>query len=258
VGSASNSIWRAVRHYDPSQLPFQIEEIVEQRSYLRNGIDVGKGDVVLDVGANVGVAAIFFARECGAGVVHCFEPVAPLFELLRENVAGLPACVPHPYGLSSRSGPAQITYYPAAASMSGLYADPEADSAVVRAAMLNSGASREEVDASLKDRYRSETLRCELRTLSSVLRELRLDHVDLLKIDVEGAELDVLEGIGEEDWPLIRQTVIEVHDLGTRGSAVAGELRRRGFRLTTEQEPLMRGTDVHLLYGTRAQTRAFA
>jgi FkbM family methyltransferase len=252
VGSARDSIWRTLRHYDPSQLPFQIEEIVEQRSYLRNGIDVGEGDVVLDVGANVGVAAIFFATECDAGVVHCFEPVAPLFELLRENVAGFPACVPHSYGLGSRSGPAQITYYPAAASMSGLYADPEADRAVVRTAMLNTGTSREVVDARLEGRYRRETLRCELRTLTSVLRELELDQVDLLKVDVEGGELDVLEGTRDEDWPLIRQMVIEVHDRGRRGSAVADELRRRGFRLTIEQEPLMRGTDVHLVYGKRA------
>jgi FkbM family methyltransferase len=252
VGSANDNVWGALRHHDPSQLPFQIEEIVEQRTYLRNGVGVGKGDVVLDVGANVGVAAIFFATECGAGVVHCFEPVAPLFELLQENVAGFPACVPHPYGLGSRSGRTQITYYPAAASMSGLYADPEADRAVVRTAMLNTGTSPGEVDASLKDRYRSETLRCELRTLSSVLRDLDLDHVDLLKIDVEGAELDVLEGIGDEDWPLIRQVVVEVHDRGRRGSLVESQLRRQGFHLETEQEPLMRGTDVHVVYATRA------
>jgi FkbM family methyltransferase len=251
VGSANDSIWRALRHYDPSQLPFQITEIVEQRAYLRNGVHVAEGDVVLDVGANVGVAAIFFARECGAGTVHCFEPVTPLFELLRENVAGFSACVPHPYGLGSRSGPAQITYYPAAASMSGMYADPEADRAVVRTAMLNTGTSPEEVDAILKGRYRSETLRCELRTLSSVLRELELDRVDLLKIDVEGAELDVLKGIGGEDWPLIRQIVIEVHDRGSRGTLVKSQLLRRGFHLETEGEPVMRGTDVHIVYATR-------
>jgi 31-O-methyltransferase len=251
VASASDSIWRGLRHHDPSQLPFQIEEIVEQRSYLRNGIGVREGDAVLDVGANVGVAAIFFAGECGAGEVHCFEPVAPLFDLLQENVGGFPACLPHPYGLGSRSGPAQITYYPLAASMSGLYADPEADSALVRTAMLNSGAARPEVDASLAGRYRSEILRCELRTLSSVLDELELDHVDLLKIDVEGAELDVLEGIRDADWPRIRQIVIEVHDRDRRGTAVAVEIRRRGFRLTIEQEPVMRGTDVHLIYARR-------
>ena len=189
---------------------------------LRHGIRVREGDVVPDVGANVG---------------------SP-----RSSSRGRAA---RAYGLGSRSGPAQITYYPDAASMSGLYADPQADSAVVRTAMLNSGASRGEVEASLKGRYRGKVHRCELRTLSSVLRELDVDRADLLKIDVEGAELDVLEGIRGEDWPLIRQVVIEVHDRGRRGTVVADELRRRGFRLAIEQEPLMRGTDVHLVYATR-------
>ncbi len=92
--------------------------------YLQRGISVGEGDVVLDVGANVGVAAIFFASVCRAGVVHSFEPVAPVFELLSENIRQFSACRAHPYGLSRASGEAEITYYPGASAMSGLYADP--------------------------------------------------------------------------------------------------------------------------------------
>jgi Methyltransferase FkbM domain len=123
--------------------------------------------------------------------------------------------------------------------MSGLYADPEADSAVVRTAMLNAGASRSEVDASLKGRYRSETLRCELRTLSSVLRDLELDHVDLLKIDVEGAELDVLKGmsgIPEDKRPRI--VFVEVHGFlhaaaeAQFAASVEGLLSRAGYTLS--------------------------
>ena len=242
---------RGVHHYDPSQLWFQLEEIVEQRTYLRHGIRVGDGDVVLDIGANVGVAAVFFASECGAGLVHSFEPVPPLFELLRDNVAPLPACVPHHYGLGSESCRGQITYYPGAASMSGLYADPETDRALVRTVMLNYGLSEEEADKSLEGRYRAESVSCELRTLSGVLREQGLDWVDLLKIDVERAELDVLLGLRDEDWSRIRQIVVEVHDERGRGALVAQELLRRRFRITTEQEPLMRGTDVHMVYATR-------
>jgi len=111
--------------------------------------------------------------------------------------------------------------------------------------------SEEEADESLEGRYRAENLTCELRTLSSVLREQGLDRVDLLKIDVERAELDVLLGLRDEDWPLIRQIVVEVHDKGRRGALVVKELRRRRFRIATEQEPLMRGTDVHVVYATR-------
>ena len=37
--------------------------------------------------------------------------------------------------------------------------------------------------------------------------------VDLLKVDVERAEKEVLEGILPSDWPKIRQVAMEVHDV---------------------------------------------
>lgn len=56
-------------------------------------------------------------------------------------------------------------------------------------------------------------LRCRVERLSELLR--RRGHltrpVAFLKIDVEGAEMDVLEGIDEGDWPRIHAVVVEVH-----------------------------------------------
>jgi FkbM family methyltransferase len=57
--------------------------------------------------------------------------------------------------------------------------------------------------------------RCALCTLSEVLAQQHLAHVDLLKIDVEGAELDVLRGVLPADWPRIRQVPASVCLLGT-------------------------------------------
>lgn len=206
---------------------------------------------MLDVGANVGVAAAFFALECGARTVHCFEPVRPVFELLRRNLRDVPSCVLHEQGLSRMPGRARITYYPRAAAMSGLYADPARDRALVATALGNLGVPREEVDVRLEGAYQVRTLTCELTTLSSFLREEGLDHVDLLKVDVERAELDVLAGIDEADWPKISQTVIEVHDEDGRCTKLARELRERGFRVTLDQDPVMRGTQVRVLYAAR-------
>jgi 31-O-methyltransferase len=241
-----------LHHYDTSQLLFQLAEIAGDRCYLRHGVAVGPGDVVLDVGANVGVAAAFFAAECGAARVHSFEPVAPVFALLRENVGDLPACVAHPYGLSRAAGEAPITFYRGAAAMSGLYADPARDRELVRTALGNLGVSGAAAEAELEHRYEPETLTCELRTLSAVLAEYALERVDLLKIDVERAELDVLAGLAEPDWPRIRQVVVEVHDEDGRLGALAGDLRGRGFTVTAEQEPAMRDTGVRILYAVRA------
>jgi hypothetical protein len=95
------------------------------------------------------------------------------------------------------------------------------------------------------------TLPCELRTPSSVLRDHAVDRIRLLKIDVERAELDVLNGIDDGHWGRIDQIVAEVHDDDGRLASVAALLTAHGFSLATEQEEAMRGTDVHLVYATR-------
>jgi len=240
-----------LHHPDPSQLVFQVAEIAGERTYLRHGLDVGKDSVVLDVGANVGVAAAFFAAQCGARLVHCFEPVAPLCDLLRENVGPLSACVVHEYGLSSAPGHAHITYYPHAAAMSGLYADPERDRELARAVLLAAGFSDREAEERLHGLYEAQELTCDLRTVSWFLRESQLDRVDLLKIDVERAELDVLAGIEEPDWAKIEQVVIEVHDEQGRCAHIARELSGRAFHVTVDQDAAMRGTSIRMLYATR-------
>lgn len=245
------NLGQLLRHYDPSQLPYQLGEIVGERTYLRHGVDVREGDVVLDVGANVGVAAAFFALDCKAGLVHSFEPVPRLFTILRENLRQFPACVAHGYGLSANAGSATITYYPAAAAMSGFYADAEKDRELVRTCLRNLGMSEHEVNDQLEGRHEPIQLRCELRTLSAVLREESLDRVDLLKIDVERAELDVLAGIEESEWPAFRQVVAEVHDEQQRLATIVRMLQDRGFTVTTDQDAIMRGTPVHMLYATR-------
>jgi FkbM family methyltransferase len=242
---------RMLHHEDPGQLLFQISEIAGDEAYLRHGVTVTEGDVVLDVGANVGVAAAFFAVICAAGSVHCFEPVEPVFRMLRDNVGQLPACVLHPQGLSSRDGHAAITYYPGADAMSGLYADPLRDRDFVRTVLLNLGRSPQQADQELEGRYEPQTLSCVLVRLSSFLRSYGIDQVDLLKIDVERAEVDVVDGIDESDWPKIRQVVIEVHDERGRAGLLQRMLTSKGFRVTLDQEEALRGTSIWMLYAVR-------
>lgn len=52
---------------------------------------------------------------------------------------------------------------------------------------------------------KTDTQRCAMTTVSALMAEHDLERIDLLKIDVEGAELDVLRGIRPEDWPRISQ-----------------------------------------------------
>jgi hypothetical protein len=54
------------------------------------------------------------------------------------------------------------------------------------------------------------SITCPVRTLSGVIREHGVQRIDLLKIDVEGAETDVLAGLEEYHWPLVRQMAMEI------------------------------------------------
>ena len=121
----------------------------------------------------------------------------------------------------------------------------------LRTSLLNLGASDEEADARIEGRFVIEAMPCQLRTLSEVLGTESIEQVDLLKIDVEKAELDVLAGIREPDWPAIRQVVAELHLERDLQDETVGQLEARGFRVTLADDPTMRGTPVRMMYARR-------
>jgi len=240
-----------LRHYDPMQLWYQVAEVVNGNAYGRFGIHVSEGETVFDVGANVGVASAYFAHVCRAGTVHSFEPVRPVFDLLEENLRQFPACVVHNVGLAAGPGTAEITWYPGAAAMSSLYADRERDRDHVRRCMVNGGVEESTADARSAESFAEQvTLTCELRSLSSVIEDESVEQIDLLKVDVEGAELEVLEGIEPRHWPRIRQIVLEVHSDEAK-LAVTDTLTSHGMSVLTEQDAVHEGTGVSMLYGLR-------
>ena len=106
---------------------------------------------------------------------------------------------------------------------------------------------------SLAHRFRTKQLDCELTTISTALREYDIDAVDLAKIDVEGAEWAVLEGIDESDWPRIRQFAIEVHDVDGRVARMRDLLEAKGYRVVVEPADWAthRLMGIHMLYASR-------
>ena len=106
----------------------------------------------------------------------------------------------------------------------------------------------EYTDELLDERFRAVEMECRLRPLSAVIAEEGVERIDLLKIDVQKAELAVLLGIEERHWPKIRQIVMEVHDLEGRLEVVVELLRRHGFDVLVEQDPLLTGSVLYNLF----------
>jgi hypothetical protein len=77
----------------------------------------------------------------------------------------------------------------------------------------------------------------ELSTVSAVMRAHGITRIDLLKVDCEGGELAVLQGVEDEHWPHIGQVVTEVHDADGRLDTVRALLVRAGLSdISVEKE----------------------
>jgi amino acid adenylation domain-containing protein/FkbM family methyltransferase len=244
-----------VFHMNDRETEFLYREIFEERSYFRHGIAIGEGACVFDVGANIGLFALFASRQAARVTVYGFEPIPPIFEALEHNMrlhsvdAKLFRC-----GISNEDGQAEFAYYPNVSILSGRHADPGKVRDTVRVYLENEdrgSLANAEMEELLEYRLKTESFTCPLKTISQAIRENGVDRIDLLKIDVENGEWQVLEGIDDCHWPIIRQVVMEVHDVEDRLDLIATKLRAAGFDVTAETEDRLRRTGLYALWATR-------
>ena len=57
------------------------------QEYSNNDFDIHDNDVVIDVGAHIGLFALFASQFCKQGKIFCFEPIKENYELLVENIS---------------------------------------------------------------------------------------------------------------------------------------------------------------------------
>jgi len=136
-------------------------------------------NTVVDAGANMGFVSIVYAEAFPEATIYALEPSPSTFEYLVYNCKDFPNIIPVNKGCYYESGYMELSF-------------PDQDRPEWN---VNSG--QKSIYGSGKE---SETVRMER------LDDIVSEKVDLLKIDVEGAEIDVMEGaprIIEKDHPII-------------------------------------------------------
>src|SRR6185503_17453211 len=111
---------------------FMYDEIFAKNSYLNFGISIPNDACIFDIGANIGLFTLFASQLVQRATIYSFEPIPPVFEVLRLNteIYGLNAKL-FEFGLSNVSEACSFTYYPNVSLMSGRFADAVSDSEVV-------------------------------------------------------------------------------------------------------------------------------
>jgi FkbM family methyltransferase len=184
---------------------------------------VSPGDVVFDVGANIGLQTCPIAAAVGPdGMVIALEPLPDNVRRLRVNI--------------DRNGLANVRVVEAAAARTD-------GRATLKLAQDPAFASLHPID-----KYATAgELDVPVRSLDSLWQELGRPRVSLVKIDVEGAELDVIEGAAallDEIHPAL---LVEA-DPGERAERVDARLAAIGYRETT---PVGFDHENHLYLGRK-------
>jgi FkbM family methyltransferase len=248
------------------------QETIED--YFEAGFDVQPGMTVFDIGANIGLFSLEVLRRSGGQIeLFCFEPAPDTFDLLERNIReSFPSATVRLYrsAVSSQAGEATFYHRPRVSSMSSLSPDPLIDADSLLRDMLRQAPAKfpawlhrlparggERMLGALGRWSQAKVVEttCRVTTISDVIDEHDLSRADFLKVDVEGAELDVLRGIRRDHWPRVSRLAVEVHDIDGRVAEMRQLLESAGFeRIRTEQHWPFEGTNVYILHAARSQS----
>jgi FkbM family methyltransferase len=165
--------------------------------------------VIIDAGANIGVASIYFANRYPEAKIIAIEPEPANYALLEKNVRAYPSIVPVHAALWNRDG-----------NISFSLPEP-ATGAIGNWAFFT---------------HEGEGIKVRALRMESLLKELDLDTADLVKIDIEGAEVELFQS---PEWVhRIRALAIETHDHLRPGCTAAVEAAMRGFHRSRQNDIL--------------------
>jgi FkbM family methyltransferase len=139
--------------------------------------------IILDIGANIGAAAIWLGTTYPAATVYALEPGGRQFGLLQQNAASLANVRLFPFGLFSSD----------------------------KSVPLYSGRN-DSVESSVcpTGRTADESENIALRSASQFLSEQQLEQIDILKLDTEGCEVPILRSL-KDFLPTMKLIYVEYH-----------------------------------------------
>ena len=172
---------------------------------------IGTARYIIDAGANIGLFALQMVRKHPNSKIYCIEPNEGNCELLRINTSYYSNIVIYQSALWNRN-----TGYK-----------------VIDTGLGDWAFTIEEAKFSNPDQL---TL-----TVEDVLTMNNIDVLDILKIDIEGSEMELFDSQYESWLPRVRCLIIELHDSIKHGSSTSffSAISRYDFSFSKRGENLI-------------------
>jgi FkbM family methyltransferase len=177
------------------------------QEYSSNDFEINDSDVVIDVGAHIGLFALFASQFCKRGKIFCFEPIKENYELLVENINSnkIKNIIPFNLAVSKVSGSVKI--------------------------FLNDDYSGHSMFLETND-----FVIVKSKSLFDIFSENNIQECDFLKLDCEGAEYEIINSLTSEFLNKIKKSAIEYHLADTHPELLeqlVEKLRKLSFIVNT-------------------------
>ncbi|MFH1520143.1 MAG: FkbM family methyltransferase [Candidatus Micrarchaeota archaeon] len=204
---------------------YVLNEVVFRRGYFPDGFSIEKNDTVVEIGGHIGIFTVLAARMAPQGKVYTFEPNPDNFQMLGTNLA------------MNRVGNV-IARQEAVSDTSGsvsLYLDHRNTGGHSIHQSDNTGTG----------------ITVRTTTLADIISQNRLEKIDFLKMDCEGAEYEIFRSVPLEVLAMVRKIAMECHDQGEGRNSrlMVGLLRRHGFDVVVKTERF--DDKLSMIYATR-------
>lgn len=147
-----------------------------------------KPKTIIDAGANIGFASVYFANKYPEATIACVEPEQSNFAILEKNTQGYANITPLKNAVANEGG---VTFN------------------VVDSGGGNWGFMTLSESASAGGKIVDTVTTISIKEIAD---RMGFDQIDLLKIDIEGAEKELFENNYESWLPKTKCLIIELHD----------------------------------------------
>ena len=191
------------------------------QEYSGDDFPISNDDVIIDVGAHIGLFALFASQFCKNGKIFCYEPIKENYKILIENIEMNQIQNIFPNNLAVTKETSRVKIF--------LNDDQSGHS------MFTQNKNFVEVDS---------------KSLSDIFIDNGIKECDFLKLDCEGAEYEIVESLSADLFTKINKTVIEYHMVDTKPELLEQLINKlKQFSFSVHTRPLF--VDIGFLFGKK-------
>ena len=204
------------------------ERMIFERKLFSYYQKKSKKNVFIDIGANQGQTIDFFLRLNKKSEIFAFEPNRNLFKKLVEKYSNFPNVKLFMLGVSDEDG--FKTFYENVFDFTSTFEKVNENSTYLQKKGKVLGVKSGNL---IKDSYEVEVVR-----LSTFIKSMKINHIDILKIDTEGHELACLQGLFDNkfecDIDIIQTEKLNGDMYKTNFISIVELLKQHNFKIAKE------------------------